>query len=619
MKTKILQACILTLALGLAACSRLPLRANLAAASASLPAASLQALQTAAAGGTLTADACLNQTSGEPECKDCCDTLDGDAAARKACRDACPGHNFSQNTELLSIQVTSILGPNGDYSACTASGSQGPCKDCCDGSSTLQGGDRRFCRDACNKLPDLKGTGQQPAGQPPAGGPHTQGTPQPTPSQSFAPLAMVSQAQALPISGTYQFTEGPAVDGQGSVYFSDINAGRIYKWSSDGSVSLFLDGLNAPNGLAFTQDGDLIACEGGSGRIISIDAAGKITPLVEKYNGLRFNEPNDLWIDPLGGIYFTDPVYQQQQVQDSQAVYYLQPDHSQVLRVISDLTRPNGIVGTPDGKTLFVADHGAGQTFAYSIQPGGTLTGKRLFVSQGSDGMELDTAGNLYLTSGSAVQVYDSTGKLLREISLPQPPTNVAFAGSDRSILFITARTQAYTLQMSSAAAAPATTPSASAPTSSSSFRLTSPEVSEAGLLPMEYTCDGDSSTLALSWSGAPAGTVSYAVVMHHVAGPGDTHVYWVVYDIPASATNLDKNSRGVGTLGINTVNGKTEYSPPCSKGPGPKVYTYTVYALSALPQMSVPAAQVTREILLQAIQGITLGSAELQVTYSRK
>ncbi len=597
---------LLFLATGLAACGRLHINTS-QSASASAATASSLASQATPVAGTLSAGACLNQTSGEPECKDCCDSLEGDAGSRKTCRDACPGHDFSQNTGLIHIQVTSVLGPGGDYSACTASGSQGPCKDCCDGSSTLASGDRRFCRDACNQMPDLQGAGQGPA----------KGTP--PPSQSFAPLAMVSQAEASPISGTYLFTEGPATDTLGNVYFSDINAGRIYKWSSDGSVSLFLEGLDAPNGLAFTKDGALIACEGGRGRLVSIDAAGKITPLVEQYNGLRFNEPNDLWIDSLGGIYFTDPVYQQQQVQDSQAVYYLKPDRSQVLRVINDLARPNGIVGTQDGKTLFVADHGAGQTFAYSIQSDGALTGKRLFVSQGSDGMELDPTGSLYLTSGSAVQVVDSTGKLVREIPLPQPPTNVAFAGSDHSTLFITARTQAYTLQMSSMAAAPASTPNTAAPTSSSSFRLTSPEVSEAGLLPVEYTCDGNSSTPALSWSGAPAGTVSYAVVMHHVAGQDDTHVYWVLYDIPASVTSLEKNTSGVGTLGINTVNGRTEYSPPCSKGPGPKAYTYTVYALFARPQISIPAPQVTRDILLQAIQSLTLCSAELNVTYTRK
>ncbi len=156
-------------------------------------------------------------------------------------------------------------------------------------------------------------------------------------------------------------------------------------------------------------------------------------------------------------------------------------------------------------------------------------------------------------------------------------------------------------------------------PLARSIFTLTSPDVQADGLLPMEYTCDGASSTLALAWSGAPAGTKSYAVTMHHIASPTDIHWYWEVYDIPASVTSLPKNMTGIGVLGNNSVNGKLAYTPPCSKGHGPKEYIYTVYALSAEPQLTVPAAQVDRATLLAAIKDITLDSAELHVTYSRK
>lgn len=156
-------------------------------------------------------------------------------------------------------------------------------------------------------------------------------------------------------------------------------------------------------------------------------------------------------------------------------------------------------------------------------------------------------------------------------------------------------------------------------PTSSNgTFLLTSTEVSEGSALPVEFTCDGSSATLPLSWSGAPAGTKSFAIVMHHIPGPGDRHWYWVVYNIPANILTLEKNSTGIGILGNNSVNGETKYAPPCSKGPGEKVYTYTVYALSAEPQISVPASQVSREVLLNAIQDITLASAALNVTYTR-
>jgi len=149
-------------------------------------------------------------------------------------------------------------------------------------------------------------------------------------------------------------------------------------------------------------------------------------------------------------------------------------------------------------------------------------------------------------------------------------------------------------------------------------FTLTSPDLPADERLPVEYTCDGDSSTLTLNWNGAPAGTKSFALIMHHVAAPDDIHWYWVLYNISASVTSLPKNVSGVGTLGNNINNGRAEYSPPCSKGPGDKEYIYTVYALSAEPQISVPAEKVDRATLLAAIKDITLASAELYTIYAR-
>ncbi|HUM26526.1 MAG TPA: hypothetical protein PKN81_09860 [Anaerolineales bacterium] len=150
------------------------------------------------------------------------------------------------------------------------------------------------------------------------------------------------------------------------------------------------------------------------------------------------------------------------------------------------------------------------------------------------------------------------------------------------------------------------------------SFILTSTDVSNGGVLPVEFTCDGNGSTLPLAWSGAPSETQSYAVIMHHEA-PDGIHWYWVLYNIPADVTSLPKNVSGIGTLGNNINNGLVEYSPPCSKGPGDKIYTYTVYALAAEPQINVPAEQVNRDTLLAAIQNITLASAELNVVYARE
>lgn len=155
-------------------------------------------------------------------------------------------------------------------------------------------------------------------------------------------------------------------------------------------------------------------------------------------------------------------------------------------------------------------------------------------------------------------------------------------------------------------------------PSKPSGFTLRSTEVANGGALPKEFTGDGASATLPLEWSGAPAGTKSYALIMHHIPGPGDVKWYWILYNIPADVHSLPKNVQGVGTLGNNSVNRRTGYAPPHSKGPGAKTYTLTLYALSAAPRLSVPPAQVDRATLLDAIKDLTLASAELKFTYDR-
>jgi Raf kinase inhibitor-like YbhB/YbcL family protein len=155
-------------------------------------------------------------------------------------------------------------------------------------------------------------------------------------------------------------------------------------------------------------------------------------------------------------------------------------------------------------------------------------------------------------------------------------------------------------------------------PVNESSFILRSAEAVEGGTLPKEYNCDGNSATLPLEWSNVPAGTKSLAIVMYTIPGPNESHWYWVLYNIPPDTQSLAKNVSGVGTPGNNSVNGKTSYAPPCSKGPGAKKYTYTLYALSAPPQFSVSPIKVSRDVLLSAIKDRILGIAELNVYYSR-
>jgi Raf kinase inhibitor-like YbhB/YbcL family protein len=158
----------------------------------------------------------------------------------------------------------------------------------------------------------------------------------------------------------------------------------------------------------------------------------------------------------------------------------------------------------------------------------------------------------------------------------------------------------------------------ADAPAKPAGFSLCSSAFVDGGELPAEFTCDGDRASPPLQWSDPPAGTKSFAITMHHTPGPGDMHVYMVVYNVPAATRALAKNARDAGVFGINTVNGKQEYTPPCSKGPGAKTYTLTVYALSAEPRFTVAPNAVTMDMLLAAIKDKTLATAAINVNYSR-
>lgn len=256
------------------------------------------------------------------------------------------------------------------------------------------------------------------------------------------------ELSVITLADGFLFTEGPAADNEGNVYFTDIPNSRIHKWSLDGTLSTFLENSGQANGLYFDKAGNLIACAGGTGKVVSIDMKGNVSVVADHYNGKPFNSPNDLWIDPNEGIYFTDPRYgpRENLPQDGEHVYYISPDRKHITRVINDLVRPNGIIGTPDGTRLYVADHGADRTYVYKVNPDGTLTNKKLFAAQGSDGMTLDAGGNLYLTA-DAVAVYDPSGKLIKTIKVPQRPANVTFGGKDKNTLFITARKSLYAVE----------------------------------------------------------------------------------------------------------------------------------------------------------------------------
>lgn len=247
------------------------------------------------------------------------------------------------------------------------------------------------------------------------------------------------------LSGEFSFTEGPAADNEGNVYFTDQPNDRIMIWSVKGKLSTFMQPSGRSNGMFFDVKGNLWACADEKNELWCIAPDKKIEVVVSKYDDKLLNGPNDLWIAPDGSIYFTDPFYKRpwwkhtERPQEKQCVYYLSPDHKTLKMIVDDLVQPNGIIGTPDGKTLYIADIGAGKTWSYTIQGNGILTDKKLFCEQGSDGMTIDAEGNIYLT-GKGVTIYDKTGKRIGNIPIPEPWTaNICFGGKDRKSLFITA------------------------------------------------------------------------------------------------------------------------------------------------------------------------------------
>ncbi len=161
--------------------------------------------------------------------------------------------------------------------------------------------------------------------------------------------------------------------------------------------------------------------------------------------------------------------------------------------------------------------------------------------------------------------------------------------------------------------------PQVSSELASVGFVLRSSAVQDGGALPVEFTGDGKASTLPLEWSRPPAGTKSFAVIMHHIDPEGKAKWYWTLYNIPPELTGLPMNVKGIGTLGSNSINREIGYAPPHSKGPGAKTYVLTLYALSDKLQISEPAAQVNRDFLLAAMKGKVLASAPLNVVYSRE
>jgi gluconolactonase len=256
------------------------------------------------------------------------------------------------------------------------------------------------------------------------------------------------------LSGGFSFTEGPASDSEGNVFFTDQPNDRIMKWSTDDILTTWMKPSGRSNGLSFDHQGNLWSCADEKNQLWKISPDQKVEIMLKGYQNKLMNGPNDLWIAPDGGVYFSDPYYQrpwwehQEMPQDCQCVYYLSPDGKKLIREVEDLLQPNGIIGTPDGSILYITDIRDKKTYAYSVQDDGSLKDRKLFCDIGSDGMTIDEQGNLYLTN-QGVFVFNPRGEQILHIEVPEGWTaNVCFGGVDKQSLFITASKGLYRMKM---------------------------------------------------------------------------------------------------------------------------------------------------------------------------
>lgn len=266
---------------------------------------------------------------------------------------------------------------------------------------------------------------------------------------------IASDAQLTKVSSGYKFTEGPAADQAGNVYFTDQPNDRILKWSViDGSVTTYMENTGRSNGLYFDNKGNLLACADLENELWQIAPDKSVKVLVKDFQGKKLNGPNDLWVDKKDGVYFTDPFYKRdywsrtEKEIEEENVYYLSPDRSTLEVVATGFVRPNGIVGSKNGKILYAVDINDKKTYRFRIGKIGELYDRHLFTEMGSDGMTIDNKGNLYLT-GKGVTVFNKKGEKIGHIEVPENWTaNICFGGKNQRTLFITAMGSLYTLDM---------------------------------------------------------------------------------------------------------------------------------------------------------------------------
>lgn len=264
--------------------------------------------------------------------------------------------------------------------------------------------------------------------------------------------------KAEKVFGDFKFTEGPTDDGKGNLYFTDIPANRIYKIDAAGKKTVFVEPSNHCNGLMIDGSGNLLACQM-DGQLVSYDVkTAKFQVLANKYSENRFNACNDLVVDKSGGVYFTDPHYRAPRPlpQGTMAFYYRAAD-GKVTRLGGEkIKAPNGIILSPDEKTLYVIPSEEKKMRSYEVLGPGKIGEEKVFCetvqsreggNSGGDGLTIDEKGNLYITTGLGLQIFSPQGKHLGTIALPEHPANVTFGGKENKTIYATARTGLYRVQ----------------------------------------------------------------------------------------------------------------------------------------------------------------------------
>ncbi len=373
-------------------------------------------------------DRCVNHTQDDPHCKDCCDCASVACTEFTPCRNACKTHDFSTNTDFIEVTVPSVLGPGGDYSACVAANADPQtCKVCCECTAGLVCGDFQFCRTLCDNAYDG-------------------GTTNPPP---------VFGAPQL-IQGGFVFTEGPVWNPQTkTLLFSDIDANTIYQLTPPSTVSTFRTPSNRSNGLALDNNGLLLAAEYTSRSITRTLANGTIQTVVDRYEGKRFNSPNDLVVRSDGTLYFTDPSFGLQGTSEIgfQGLYRLSLADALTVEAQSDQS-PNGVNLSPDEKTLYLALTFQNEIMAYNVGADGATSHPRTFATvEQPDGMCVAPSGRVYVAAKDngvgALVVLDASGVRLASLPIAEGPTNCEIGGDGAtSALVVTTRVGLYRVEM---------------------------------------------------------------------------------------------------------------------------------------------------------------------------